>query len=156
MVFENDFDQVTTFESFYKNVLNNNGNIIFPYINVGVSSHKLNPSNELQYLDRCYIVCIDAIIHKINENLICPIAEGEKLHKNVVYLGGVDIEKGIHTEIVIYCKKVYLETLDDSRLQGNFWIPIQTPNSSSNMNKDEVDAFFSNKFLPENLRLLVS
>lgn len=154
MIYENNFDEVTTFESFYKNILSRNGNIIFPYINVGISSHELNPSDELMHISMCYIVCIDAVIHTINNDIVSFISQSDKAKKKVVYLGGVDLEKGIHTELEIYCKKVYLQTLDNTKLQKHFWIPVKGLNSAMNMDKDDVNNFYSHKFLPKNLETL--
>ncbi len=154
MIYRDDFEEVVTFESFYKNVLKGNGNIIFPYINVGVSLHELNRSDEIQHIDRSYIIFIDAIIEKINK-IKYEISEQEKSGRKILYIGGVDIETDIDTEITIYCKDVYLQTLDDSQLRKEFWLPIETPYFPMNMNPGVVESFFSHEFLPENLKKLV-
>lgn len=155
MIYEKDFNNVSTFAAFYKNIIRKNGNIIFPYINVNVFSHVLNPSNVGENIDRCYIICEDAVIYKINQDIIATLSDKEKLGKTIIFPGGLDIEKGIHTEMEIYCKRAYLYLLEDSKLRKEFWIPIQTSNFKINMSPDEVDIFFSHKFLPENLKNLV-
>lgn len=151
MIYENNIDEITTFESVYKNVVHIKDHIIFPYISVGVSNHDLNPSNKLMHIDKCYIVCEFAKIHTINSEIINEINDAEKLDLVVVYLGGVNLDKNIYTEMVIYCKKMYLQTLENSKIQEGFWRTSDFNSTNATIvDETELKSFFYS--LPENLK----
>ena len=142
-------------EAFYKNVIYGEGISIFPYINVAVSNHPLNPSNQLKHIDRSYIVCIDGCLNRINgqPTEYCKTFEVDKL--KCAGLSGFDLNKSLHIELDIYCKQVFLQTLPDSLLSVDFWVPVNIPSLIANMEGEMVDKFFSNLHLPHNLQGLL-
>jgi hypothetical protein len=154
MIFEEQFEEVDTFEAYFKNSINKKGVLIIPYINVGVSCHPLNPAKELLYIDKSYIVCINFCINKINGELIDDCIGWEQSGHKIIGLSGIDLSKNKHTEQKILCEKAFLQILPESKIRKDFWVPLKTPNFLSNMDANEVEMFFSHKLLPGNLKKL--
>ncbi len=155
MIWEQKFDEVDTFEAFYKNVIHCNGILIFPYSNVGVSYHPINPSKEHLHIDKAYIVCLNACINKINGDPTNNCKNYIAANFQTIGLSGVDLNKHMHVELEILCEKIFLQTLPESQLRKEFWIPEKTPNSESNMDKKEVEIFFNHEYMPDNIRELI-
>lgn len=156
MKYEDQFDEVDTFEAFYKNIIYKNKILVIPYINVGVSRHPLNPTSEQLYLNKAYVVCIDANINKVNGVLTQKRIIDNPLDYITIHLGGVDVDQNRHIELEVSCKTVYLQILPDSLMRKAFWIPVDTPNFRSNMNPQEVKRFFDHEDLTENIKNLIS
>lgn len=155
MIYRENFDEVDTFESFYKNIINRNNIIVIPFINVAISRHPLNPTDELMYIDRSYVVCINACIKDINGKFTDSCNEAKFNDPMFLKLGGVDLEIDQHTGIRIICEDVFLETLPDSRIGNSFWIPVKTPNFYPSMDTKEVNDFFQYKNLPNDIKQLI-
>jgi hypothetical protein len=128
---------------------------VFPYINIGISNHPLNASKEHLHIDKAYIVCINACINKINGELTnkCQSETNSKFQK--IGLSGVELDNFMHIELEIICEKVFLQTLPNSQLRKTFWIPQNTPNTEANMNKQDVEKFFNNLEIPDNIKKLI-
>jgi hypothetical protein len=154
IIFEEAFDEVATFESYYRGYILKEGNFLMPYINVGVSEHPLNPSRDLLHIDYSYVVCLDVALIKYNDELVFDNTSLKFGEYRFVYLGGINLNVNAGTEFQILCKKPFLQIMDYSQLSKEFWAPNQRPNRNSNMNSQEVDSFFNYKFLPENLKSL--
>jgi len=155
MIFEYFFDEVDTFEAFYKNVINRNKCLVFPYVNIGISNHPLNLSKEHLHIDKAYIICVNACINKINGKVTNECKNEENKNFQAIGLSGVDLNKFLHVELEIICEKVFLQTLPKSQLRKGFWIPQKTPNSEMNMNTQDVQNFFDHKELPDNIKKLI-
>lgn len=155
MIWEQNFDEIDTFEAFYKNVIHHDGNLIFPYINIGVSYHPFNPSKEHLHIDKAYIVCLNSCINKINGVPTNNCKNYTVANFQTIGLSGVNLNKSSHIELEIFCEKVFLQTLPNSKLRKDFWIPERMPSFEMNMNEKEVEAFFNNEYMPENIKELI-
>ena len=155
MIYRDNFEEVDTFESFYKNIIRRSNLVVIPYINVAVSRHPLNPGDDLMFIDKSYIVCLNGYIRDINGKFYDSPNASMNNNTKLIKLGGVDLESNQHTGIRIMCEDVFLETLPYSRIRRSFWMPAKTPNSEPNMNIDEVDLFFQHKSLPADIRSLI-
>lgn len=156
MIWKEKLDEVDTFESFYKNVIDKKGVIIFPYINAGISYHPMNPTKEHLVVDRSYIVCINACVKKVNGLEVDACRHLNLDNPIVLLLSGVNLETDRHTELTILCKEAYWETLPDSQIRKEYWIPAQTPNSPPNMDINIVNDFFGHKYLPDDIKRLIN
>ncbi len=156
MIWEEKFDEVDTFEAFYKNVIFRNNVIVIPYVNSGVSYHPLNPSKEHLLINKVYVVCTDACINKVNGEVTNLCKNYNLSSSKKISLSGVDIDKNKHIELEILCQKVFLQTLPDSKMRKEFWIPINTPNLLSNLDQDDTEDFFNHVQMPENIKQLLS
>lgn len=154
---EKDIFEVDTMEAFYGNVILVNNNLVIPYINIGLSKHILNKSNQLKFLDYSYIIAEDISYLKLNKDAII-----EKVKKdtksNSLYLGGVGIGDitGVF-DIEIQATKLYLMCFEDYKLADidDMWKPISTSDSESNMSLKKVNTFIRNMNLaPEIKRIL--
>jgi hypothetical protein len=47
MTYEQDFDQVVTFEAYYKDYVLNKDFLLLPYINIGISNHPIMTTIEI-------------------------------------------------------------------------------------------------------------
>ena len=83
----------------------------------------------------------------------CKTFEVDKLQ--FAGLSGFDLDKSLHIELDIYCKQVFLQTLPDSLLSVDFWVPVKNPPQVANMKGEMVEKFFSNLHLPDNLQRLL-
>lgn len=137
--YENNFDEITTFNSFFFQPTLISKRLIFPYFNIGISNHELNPIDEILHIDYCYIVIEDAI--QFTSDAI------EKIDKDIIYLGGVNIETNKHLELSYYCSKKYLVIPDNFcvkkynpyNLQDSFWYPIDTSNHKKNILSNKIE-----------------
>lgn len=143
------FDEITTFESFFKSTLMKGENFMIPYINVGISDHPLNPSNNLLHLNYSYIVCTGVLFIKYNGNIIYDETYGKFDTCQIVYLGGTDLSINVNIEYQVICKNAFLQINEKTKLSKEFWVPTQS--AKNNMDKQEVEDFFLLKNLPENL-----
>lgn len=73
-----------------------------------------------------------------------------------VFIGGTNLNSRKHFELTIYCKEVFLQTIQTTKISSNFWMPINTPNFERNMDKADIDTFLSFNSLPNNLKELIS
>jgi hypothetical protein len=155
MIWKEKLDEVTTVESYYMNVIYKNDVIVLPYINAGISDHPLNPTKEHLCVDRSYIVCLKACFKQIGATLFDSCDHLKLEHPKILLFGGVDIEKDRYVELEILCEDAYWETLPDSQIRKESWIPVKTPNSPPNMNANEVKDFFEHKYLPDDIKKLI-
>lgn len=152
LIYEDNFDEVVTFESYFKGYILKDNNVLMPYINIGVSEHALNVSKNLLHLDYSFVVCIDVALMKYNGKIIYDEILGKFGSYQIVYLGGTDLEIGANVEYQVICRKAFLQITEKTKSSNEFWVPTNTTNF--NMNQKEVRDFFSLKDLPENLHKL--
>jgi|GEM_PF-3562109 len=155
MIWEQKFDEIDTFEAFYKNFFYKNSVLVIPYINIGVSCHPINPSKKALYIDKSYLVFINACINKINGVLDKKCDQFVGSNFNSIDISGIDCTENRHIALQIFYERAFLQLLPESRLSREFWIPQKTPNFEVNMDEKDVEFFFSNKHMPENIKKLI-
>ena len=131
LVYDTSMDEIHSFESFFGRIFNENNDIKIPFVNLGISDHPVNPSNELKYIDKSYLVFKD--VASISENY--DVSAVEDTSFVTYYFGGLDME-GIHREFQVKCKNAYLELTNDYRLSSTMWQP-------SRMNTKDLNDFFN-------------
>lgn len=152
-IFDKDIQHIHSFDAFYKNVIFRNNKLIIPYINLGISQHPLNSSDKLMFIDFAYLVFkdifyLDVFIDGRRLKVINELNQNEKFHFGGTYL---DIHESIYNDMEISCKDAYLQTLNNSQLSSEMWIPIKVPNYKKNIDDDTFFSFFQNKFIPSNI-----
>ncbi len=115
LIYEN-IQELDTFESFYSTPFMGNGNLIIPFINIGVSLHPINPNKSPLYLDKSYLVFFDADI----------IAENGRYTrycdppKQTVTIGGISVSKLQHVELKLCFSSAFLQILPDTKKANTF------------------------------------
>jgi hypothetical protein len=155
MIYEQAFDEVVTFEAYYKKYFLTKEFFIIPYINVGVSNHPINNSNDLLHLSNCYVICEDIALVKLNGDVILDNMELKFGEYRFVYIGGIDLNSESGCTHQVLCKKAWLQTLDDTVLSKDFWIPFDRPDRKANMDGVKADEFLTLKNLPKNIQSLI-
>lgn len=150
------FDEVDTFESYYRNIIYRDNLLILPYINIGLSFHPLNPSKEHLNINKAYIVFIDACVNKINGGLTEYCNKYSFENYKAIKISGTDIEKDRHTELEVFYQRAFLQLLPSSQIRKERWVSIRTPNYKPNMEEKEVASFFSYQEMPENIKALLN
>jgi hypothetical protein len=155
MIWEENIEEIDTFEAFYKNVIHRNNILIFPYINIGVSNHPINPSKDQLYISKAYLIFMNACINKVNGivEMGCDKFIG-KIFKQID-ISGIELEKDKHIAQKIFYERAFLQTIPLSQMRKEFWIPARQPNFEANMDEMDVQEFFNHKYLPNNIKDLI-
>jgi hypothetical protein len=148
------FDFVNTSESYSDKILFDGDTLIIPNINIQLMEG--NPLNNIScFID--YSICIFRGVEMINarsNNLTLSIESSlkyENLETEYIYYNKFDNNKGYEIEIKSRDIKLYI--FDYSKVSfEKMFIPIHTPFFSPNMKIQDVNDFFSEKFLTEEIR----
>lgn len=156
-IFDNEVQEIHSFDAYYKNVILRNNNLVIPYINLGISRHAINSSEEMLFLNFAYMVFVDinyldVYVNNKRSQVINRLISLELYHFGGNYL---DYNESVFNDIGISCNKVFLQTLDNTQLSNQMWIPIVLPNFKMNLEMEKVDDFFNMKYLPRNIRDLI-
>lgn len=151
MIYRNSLEEIVTCKAYFKNVFRNAGIFVFPYIGLGVSNHPINPYPDLKFLDRAYIVLIDAVLITDQRKLEDVDYLFKSTDDNVIVLGGIHTDQNAYIEVVLEYQDAFLQTLHNSQISDHRWIPINTPLKESNMQSSVVTNFFDIAKLPYNL-----
>ena len=162
-IYHQSVNEIDSSESRYKNVLFRNNNIIVPYVNLAISNHPLHlEGKEMKYIDYAYMVFKDILYLSVyisgHRYLIIGEESEDEFGDSVLYFGGDywDAEKKVFNDMRIICKESYLQTLYSSNISEKMWIPFDTPVYKKNMNLREVEDFFSHKYMPEEIKVLIT
>jgi len=158
ILFEDNIDEIHSFDAYYRNVVLSNNNLVIPYINLGVSQHQVNPTSDLMFIDFALMIFekvtyLDVFISGKRYKVI----DQGKEPRSVYHFGGtyLDFNKGIFNDMEICSKKVYLQLLATSILSKDMWRPIDSSKAKSNMGHLDVEYFFETNNFPENIRELL-
>jgi hypothetical protein len=150
-------NELHSFDGYYKNVILNNNNLIIPYINLGISNHEINPSQDLYFLNFAYLIFekVNFLTVYINKKRLFII---NRHHSDEIHnCGGayLDYEKAVFNDMEICSEKSYLQTLKMSEISNKMWLPVDTPKYKINMNQNEVEQFYNYTFLPDHISALI-
>ena len=125
-IYSQSVGEIDSFDGKYRSVVLRNNNLIIPYINLGISGHPLNQSeNGLQFIDYAYMIFRDVFFLSVyigrRYNVI-----GTKRKEEALYFGGnyLESEECIFNDMEICCREAYLETLEFTRLSSTMWVPF--------------------------------
>ncbi|MDR6525495.1 hypothetical protein J2787_000865 [Chryseobacterium rhizosphaerae] len=152
LIYKENVDEIHTSEAYFGKILFLEGNLLIPYINLGISNHILNKNDDLRFIDYCYFIVTDMYYLKINEKIIInSLNKGYDSTKSI-YLGGSDLIKNqLIYDIELRGNNTFLQLKSSSKIGEKFWTPIATPNFDKNMDENRVERFINNENLPENL-----
>lgn len=157
-IYRENVEEIHSFDARYKNVIFRNNNIVIPYINLGLAHHPLQLINHpMKFLDYSYMVFKDVFYLSVfieNRYIVLDFNSDYKKF----YFGGDywDNGKNIFNDMHISCSEAYLQTLDFTQISENMWMPFDTVNFQVNMDLSLVNEFFNHKFIPENIKILIS
>lgn len=122
MDYFNNFIEIVTSESLFGNPILFEGDLIIPYINLAVSNHELNLSDELKYLNYSYVICKNVVHIKFNGNLIYENNGVNFKTYSFAYLSGSDflIRKEV-VEFSVLCENRFLRTLNYTLMSDSEW-----------------------------------
>jgi hypothetical protein len=154
--YEGSIEEINSFESYYKNVIFRNNNLIIPYMNLGVSEHPLNRTKELKHLDYAYMVFenvsyLSVYISK-KRYIVC-----DQIRDLKYYFGGsyYDLDSCIFNDMEICSNQAYLHTIQSSRLSSDRWIPDVNRSFPLNTDLNINEQFFIGEFMPEIIKSLI-
>jgi len=156
-IFDTDVQEIHSFDAFYKNVILRNNNLVIPYVNLGVSQHPANLSDNVMFLDFAYMVFtglsyLDVYLKDKRYKVIYRVKTKELYHFGGSYL---DYEECVFNDMEISSDKAFLQTLQITQLSSEMWLPKALPDLRMNIDKEKVNNFFDNEFMPDNIRELV-
>lgn len=155
LIYKEHVDEIDTSDAYFGTIILFNEKMLVPYINLGISNHDLNRDDILKHINFCYIVFIDIDYLKIDGNIIKDNLLDKYDSIKSIYLGGDDLLKKQNIyDIEVQAKNSFLQLIYDSKINENYWVPIETPNFKRNMDEKSVNNFINNKNLPENLSLI--
>ena len=140
-------DEIHSSEAFFKGYIYSNDFFLLPYVNLGVSEHPLNKSNELKFIDYSYIWARGIHYLSIDNEVI---TNNEMQGFESFYFGGFNLnEDETVNEFELKADSICLQLLAKSKVELKPWFPIDTPKYEKNL--ANVDDFFSNKMIPSNI-----
>jgi hypothetical protein len=138
MIFTENLNEIDSSESYYKVLLCNKDVLVVAFINIGISNHELNTEENLKFIEKCYIICYSIDFLKVNNTVLYD----NKNDSQTYYFGGFNLSADNITDIEIKTNKLILKVCNDSKIQNNHFIPIDTPSFKTNMDTTEVNLFF--------------
>jgi hypothetical protein len=153
-IFEDAIEEIDTFGAFFMDFFIKGGNVLIPYVNVGIWNHPINKSDKPMYLDYSYVACTDVALIKYNGQIIFDNTPGKLGSYQFIYLGGTNLKEDINVEYQVLCRNAFLQILEESKKSPSVWTPC-LKNSLSNMDSSKTDSFFGLVGLPPNLALLL-
>lgn len=157
-IYKKGVDEIHSFDARYKNVIFRNNNLVVPYVNLGVAHHPLNLINHpMKFLDYSYMVFMDVFELSVYIEKRYVVIDSDRVSQKL-YFGGDywDISNKIFNDMQISCSEAYLQTLEFTQLSGDMWMPFDTKNYPVNMDTVMVNDFFEHKFIPDNIKQLIS
>lgn len=157
---EENLFEVETSESYNNTIYYVNDNILLPYINIMVFTSNYSGLENNDRLDYSYLIfkgvkeinfnCTNKEKFKERNIILSNLKYSDYLIEHV--MGKNVFDNGC--EFKILYKDAYLYISDRYRKKRkplDFWTPIETPRFLNNMNKDEVNNFFSKENIPNQI-----
>ncbi len=138
-VYREAIDELDSYESFIGHIFTVERLIVFPYINLAVSNHPLNKSEQLMYIDRSYLVFGD--VEFFSESDIELFTKMTQAKYDLCH-GGISIIDLCFKEFIIECNNCALFLFNDSKIRTEQWVPIDTETRTKNMTEQDI-AFMS-------------
>ncbi len=132
-------DEIDSYEAFIGNIYKVENLIVFPYINLAVSHHPLNQSEQLMYIDRSYVVFGD--VKRFEESDPERFSKTTQARYHLCH-GGTSIVDLRFKEYIIECNNCALFLFNDSKIRTEPWVPIDTETRTQNMAERDI-AFMS-------------
>ncbi|MEP2023631.1 MAG: hypothetical protein ABJH98_10930 [Reichenbachiella sp.] len=135
LIYDNYLNEIHSFDSYYGEIVIESDSLTIPYINLGVSEHPLNEGKDLKFINKAYMVFEDVV--SFDEQFSLDEYKGTL----TLYFGGYNLKEREHKEFKVVCNRAYLNLLEESEMSHKMWVPINTPNLKSNMDKEDVQNF---------------
>lgn len=154
-IFEEAIDEIHSFDASYRNVILSNNNLLIPYINLGISNHPLNTSDEMYFIDFSYMFFLE--VSFLNVYLFeraMNIINLRKPHHVRNYFGGeyLDYETHVYNGLEIYSSKAFLYLPSEAKLSKEMWAIGSLNANPSNLNSKIINDFFSLKNVPPEIK----
>jgi hypothetical protein len=140
-VYRESIDEFDSYESFIGHIYTIENLIVFPYINLAVSHHPLNKSEQLMYIDRSYLVF--GGVERFAESDTELFSKTTQAKYDLCH-GGISIIDLCFKEFIIECNNWALFVFNDSKVRTEPWVPIDTETQTKNMAEQDI-AFMSLK-----------
>jgi len=140
-VYRESIDELDSYESFIGHIYKVENLIVFPFVNLAVSNHPLNKSEQLMYIDRSYLVFGD--VERFSESDAELFSKTIQARYHLCH-GGVSILDLRFKEFIIECNNCSLFLFNNSMIRTEQWVPIDTETQTKNMTEQDI-AFMSLK-----------
>lgn len=152
LIYKEHIDEIDTSDAYFGKIIFFKNNILIPYINMGISNHELNRTEQLKHINYSYFVAIDFHFLKINNNVIYNNLKNEYNSLESIHLGGWDmLENQDVFDIEIQTNKMFIQLINNSEISEKIWIPLKGTRFPMNLDECTVNNFINNTNLPENL-----
>lgn len=152
LIYKDHIDEIDTSDAYFGKILITDNNLMIPYINLGISNHKLNEGDYLKFINYCYFVAIDCHFLKINNDIILSDLKNKYNPLESIYLGGWDmLETQNIFDIEIQANNSFIQLVSNSEISKKMWVPLKGTLFPMNLDVNSVNNFINNKNLPENL-----
>lgn len=134
-VYRESIDEIDSYESFIGHIYKVENFIVFPYVNLAVSNHPLNKSEQLMYIDRSYLVFGDVELFSESDTELFSKTTQAKYD---LCHGGISIIDLCLKEFIIKCNNCALILFNDSKIRTEQWVPIDTETQTKNMAEQDI------------------
>lgn len=138
-VYREAIDELDSYESFIGHIYEVENLIVFPYVNLAVSNHPLNKSEQLMYVDRSYLVF--GGVERFSETDTELFSKTTQARYHLCH-GGISIIDLRFKEFIIEYNNCALFLFNDSKIRTEPWVPIDTETRTQNMAERDI-AFMS-------------
>lgn len=128
-------DAIDTSESFRSSAIIREDSILIPLINLGISKHTLNLTQQLAFIDYSYLF-FKSFSRVLIDNI--PDWKSQDSQKRCCYIGGSQAG-----DLEVECERAYLLVPTHSRLSSTHWYPDNTPYYKSNLDLKQVNNFWT-------------
>lgn len=159
MIISNQLEEFDSSESYFKILFRSNNKLLIAFFNLGVSEHlRLNNTDTLKRIDRCYFYCEDISFLSINNNIIIDKEVIDKDNQSMLYLGGFNLdENSCINEIELQAEKQFYQLLDTSKVLKTYWSFFdKNDNEFTIIPKSIKDEFLDISNMPLNLKKLIN
>ncbi len=134
-VYREAIDELDSYESFIGHIYKVEDLIVFPYVNLAVSNHPLNRSEQLMYIDRSYLVFGDVeFFSESDPDLFTKTTQA----KYDLCHGGASIIDLRFKEFIIECNNCALFLFNNSKIRTEQWVPIDIETRTKNMTEQDI------------------
>jgi len=153
MIYETNIQEIDSFDAYYKNCIFKNNNFIIPYINLGISKHPINQSQNLIFIKKAFMVFENILFLKINEKEVLKAIPNSL---ETYYFGGINLDTtSSYGDMTIQSEKAYLFSDTDIVTSEKMWIPVSLHNLKQNIDLKELKTHFNPVCFPTQLKELL-
>lgn len=142
-IYKNNLDEIHSADAYYRNVFFKDSVLIIPYINLGISNHKINETNNLMYINFAYMIFTNVCYLKVYEKNDLVVNNCSENFPSY-YFGGYNFDNSVFVDMEIKAQNAYIQLVENYKLSSNIFIPsIHHLKNLGNISEDSANDFYS-------------